>query len=120
MSNLIKPHGSETLNPLFVFDDSERAALAKEAEGLPSVVVSSAAAANAVLNNRCSGSSQLKITISGPERKSNTRLNTKSLALLNLLMLKRRTNTPKALRPILFSWMMSLMYDKICVSAWII
>jgi sulfate adenylyltransferase len=49
MSNLIKPHGSETLNPLFVFDDSERAALAKEAEGLPSVVVSSAAAANAVM-----------------------------------------------------------------------
>ena len=49
MGNLIKPHGSDTLNPLFVFDDSERAALAKEAEGLPSVVVSSAAAANAVM-----------------------------------------------------------------------
>ncbi len=49
MSKLINPHGSETLNPLFVFDDSERAALAKEAEGLPSVVVSSAAAANAVM-----------------------------------------------------------------------
>jgi sulfate adenylyltransferase len=49
MSNLIKPHGSETLNPLYVRDDAERAALVKEAEGLPSVVVCSAAAANAVM-----------------------------------------------------------------------
>ena len=49
MSNLIKPHGSDTLNPLYVMDDAERAALVKEAEGLPSVVVCSAAAANAVM-----------------------------------------------------------------------
>ena len=49
MSNLIKPHASETLNPLYVLDDAERTALQKEAEGLPSVVVSSAAAANAVM-----------------------------------------------------------------------
>lgn len=49
MSNLIKPHSSETLNPLYVIDDSERTALLKEAEGLPSVVVCSAAAANAVM-----------------------------------------------------------------------
>ena len=49
MGNLIKPHGSDTLNPLYVFDDDERAALAKEADGLPSVVVCSAAAANAVM-----------------------------------------------------------------------
>jgi len=49
MASLIKPHGSDTLNPLFVFDDAERAALVKEAEGLPSVVVCSAAAANAVM-----------------------------------------------------------------------
>ena len=47
MASLIKPHGSDTLNPLFVFDDAERAALVKEAEDLPSVVVCSAAAANA-------------------------------------------------------------------------
>ena len=46
---MIKPHGSDTLNPLFVMDDGERAALAKEAEGLPSIIVSSAAAANAVM-----------------------------------------------------------------------
>lgn len=49
MGNLIKPHGSDTLHPLYIFDDAERAALAKEAEGLPSVVVCSAAAANAVM-----------------------------------------------------------------------
>lgn len=46
---MISPHGSETLNPLFVKDDAQRAALAKEAEGLPSIVVCSAAAANAVM-----------------------------------------------------------------------
>jgi sulfate adenylyltransferase len=46
---VIKPHGSETLNPLYVMDAKERAALTKEAERLPSVVVSSAAAANAVM-----------------------------------------------------------------------
>lgn len=49
MGKLIKPHGSETLNPLFVMDDQKRAELLKEAESLPSVVVCSAAAANAVM-----------------------------------------------------------------------
>ncbi len=46
---LIKPHGSDKLNPLFVMDDEKREALIKEAEGLPSIVVCSAAAANAVM-----------------------------------------------------------------------
>ncbi len=46
---MIKPHGSDTLNPLYVMDAKERAAIAKEAEQLPSLVVSSAAAANAVM-----------------------------------------------------------------------
>lgn len=46
---MIKPHGSDTLNPLFVMGDDKRASLIKEAESLPSVVVSSAAAANAVM-----------------------------------------------------------------------
>ncbi len=46
---LIKPHGSDTLNPLYVADDAKRAELIKEAETLPSIVVSSAAAANAVM-----------------------------------------------------------------------
>ena len=46
---LIKPHGSDTLNPLYVADDAKRAELQKEAESLPSIVVSSQAAANAVM-----------------------------------------------------------------------
>jgi sulfate adenylyltransferase len=46
---MIKPHGSETLNPLYVENDAKRAALLKEAEGLPSITVCSAAAANAVM-----------------------------------------------------------------------
>ncbi|MEW6238369.1 MAG: sulfate adenylyltransferase [Candidatus Omnitrophota bacterium] len=46
---MIKPHGSEKLNPLFVQDAGKRAELLKEAEGLPSIVVCSAAAANAVM-----------------------------------------------------------------------
>jgi sulfate adenylyltransferase len=46
---MIKPHGSDTLHPLYVQDDKERQDLLKQAENLPSVVVSSAAAANAVM-----------------------------------------------------------------------
>jgi len=46
---MIKPIGSDELNPLYVQDDAKRAELAKEAETLPSIVVSSAAAGNAVM-----------------------------------------------------------------------
>ena len=46
---LIKPHGSDTLNPLYVADDAKRAQLTKEANTLPSIVVCSQAAANAVM-----------------------------------------------------------------------
>ena len=46
---MIKPHGSDQLNPLYVMDDAKRAALQKEAESLPSILGSSAAAANAVM-----------------------------------------------------------------------
>ncbi|MBF0432090.1 MAG: sulfate adenylyltransferase [Fibrobacteria bacterium] len=46
---MIKPHGSDTLNPLYVEDDAKRAELEKEAAGLPSIVISSAAAGNAVM-----------------------------------------------------------------------
>ena len=46
---MIKPHGSETLNPLYVADATQRAALLKEAESLPSLLLNSAAAANAVM-----------------------------------------------------------------------
>ena len=47
--SLIKPHGSDELNPLFVYDATENEALQKKAEKMASVVVSSAAAANAVM-----------------------------------------------------------------------
>ena len=46
---MIKPHGSDTLNPLYVADAAARAALLKEAETLPSLLLNSAAAANAVM-----------------------------------------------------------------------
>ena len=46
---MIKPHGSDTLNPLYVADAAKRAALLKEAEGLPKLLVCSQAAANAVM-----------------------------------------------------------------------
>ena len=46
---MIKPHGSETLNPLYVADDAKRAALEAEAANLKSIVVCSQAAANAVM-----------------------------------------------------------------------
>ncbi len=46
---MINPHGSDQLKPLYVMDDTERNELLKEAETLPSVIVSSAAAANAVM-----------------------------------------------------------------------
>ena len=45
---LIKPHGSDQLNPLLV-DDAQRQALLQEAESLPSLLLNSAAAANAVM-----------------------------------------------------------------------
>ncbi len=41
---MMKPHGSDTLNPLFVMDDDEREALIAEAAGLPQIMISSAAA----------------------------------------------------------------------------
>lgn len=46
---MIKPHGADALTPLYVEDDATRAALQNEAASLPSVLVSSAAAANAVM-----------------------------------------------------------------------
>lgn len=49
MDQLVKPHGSDSLNPLFVQDDAKRAELQKEAEGLPKLLVCSQAAANAVM-----------------------------------------------------------------------
>ncbi len=46
---MIKPHGSDSLNPLLVTDTDTLAQLQVEATTLPSLVLSSAAAANAVM-----------------------------------------------------------------------
>ena len=46
---MIKPVGSDKLLPLYIYDDSERARLQQAAADLPSVIISSAAAANAVM-----------------------------------------------------------------------
>jgi len=46
---MIKPHGADELNPLFVYDTEKHEALCKEAEQLPSILLNSAAAANAVM-----------------------------------------------------------------------
>ncbi|MDO7653721.1 MAG: sulfate adenylyltransferase [Porticoccus sp.] len=46
---MIKPHGSDTLNPLFVYDTEKHHQLDHEAESLPSLMLNSAAAANAVM-----------------------------------------------------------------------
>jgi sulfate adenylyltransferase len=46
---MIKPHGSDTLNPLYVADDAKRAELEKEAASLPKLLICSQAAANAVM-----------------------------------------------------------------------
>ena len=46
---MIKPIGSDTLSPLYVSDDAQREALIAEGEKLPSLLVSSATAANAVM-----------------------------------------------------------------------
>lgn len=46
---MIKPHGSEVLKPLYVADESVRQELCKEANSLPSIIINSAAATNAVM-----------------------------------------------------------------------
>ena len=46
---MIKPHGADALNPLFVYDTEQHHALNHEAQSLPSLLVSSATAANAVM-----------------------------------------------------------------------
>ena len=46
---MIKPHGSDQLNPLFVYDTEKHHQLSHEAEGLPGLLLNSAAAANAVM-----------------------------------------------------------------------
>jgi len=49
MTALIAPHGASQLNPLYVSDDTKRAALETEAKSLKQVLISSGAAGNAVM-----------------------------------------------------------------------
>ena len=49
MKNLIAPHGSDTLKPLYIEDSSERNSLIKASESMPHLLLNSAAAANAVM-----------------------------------------------------------------------
>ena len=49
MKNLIAPHGSDTLKPLYIEDSSERKSLIKASENMPHLLLNSAAAANAVM-----------------------------------------------------------------------
>ena len=46
---MIKPHGSDSLTPLFVADEQQRKKLEDEAKSLPQLLLNSAAAANAVM-----------------------------------------------------------------------
>ena len=46
---MIKPHGAATLQPLYVADPAENAALVERAETMPSVLMSSSGAANVVM-----------------------------------------------------------------------
>lgn len=46
---MIKPHGSNELLPLYIKDEEKRKKVLKEAELLPSVIITSATAANAVM-----------------------------------------------------------------------
>jgi len=46
---MIRPHGSDTLNPLYIADAAMNDALCKEAQKLPSILISSAAAGNAAM-----------------------------------------------------------------------
>ena len=46
---MIKPYGADELDPLFVYDTNRHNELSHEAQSLPSIVISSATAANAVM-----------------------------------------------------------------------
>ena len=46
---MIKPYGADELDPLFIYDTTRHNELSHEAQSLPSIVISSATAANAVM-----------------------------------------------------------------------
>ena len=49
MKNLIAPHGSDSLNPLFIKDSSQRDSLISKSKGMSQLLLNSAAAANVVM-----------------------------------------------------------------------
>jgi sulfate adenylyltransferase len=49
MKNLIAPHGSDTLKPLYIEDSSERSSIIEASKNMPKLLLNSAAAANAVM-----------------------------------------------------------------------
>ena len=49
MKNLIAPHGSDTLKPLYIEDSSERNTIIEASKNMPKLLLNSAAAANAVM-----------------------------------------------------------------------
>ncbi len=49
MKNLIAPHASETLKPLFINDSSEKEAILEQSKNMPQLLLNSAAAANTVM-----------------------------------------------------------------------
>ncbi|MDA7841611.1 sulfate adenylyltransferase [Gammaproteobacteria bacterium] len=49
MKNLIEPHGSDSLNPLFIEDSSQRDDLLNSSKDMPQLLLNSAAAANVVM-----------------------------------------------------------------------
>jgi sulfate adenylyltransferase len=49
MKNLIAPHGSDSLNPLFIEDSSQRDSLTSKSKDMPQLLLNSAAAANVVM-----------------------------------------------------------------------
>ena len=49
MKNLIEPHGSDTLKPLYIEDSAERERLINQSKDIPHLLLNSAAAANVVM-----------------------------------------------------------------------
>ena len=49
MKNLIEPHGSDTLKPLYIEDSSNRNSILEATKNMPKLLLNSAAAANAVM-----------------------------------------------------------------------
>ena len=49
MTNLVCPHGSNSLKPLYIKDSKENEEILRESQNLPKILLNSAAAANVVM-----------------------------------------------------------------------